>query len=151
MERDVFVESVAGSRFRQQITADEAIFFSDEPTDVGGGGGAPTPYDLLLGALGACTSMTLRMYSDRKGWPLDAVRVRLRHQRIHASDCDDCDNVENDAMIDVLERHIELRGDLDDAQREKLLEIANKCPVHRTLTNHIRIRTDLVAFGPVAE
>jgi putative redox protein len=116
---------------------------ADEPNAEGGTDQGPTPYGYLLAGLGACTSMTLRMYADRKQWPLLGVRVRLQHHRIHASDCEDCETKEG--MVDVIDRAIELEGPLDDEQRQKLLEIANKCPVHRTLTGTIRIKTSLVS------
>jgi putative redox protein len=106
---------------------------ADEPSGVGGTDAGPTPYDYLLGALGSCTAMTLRMYADRKEWPLDSVTVRLSHGKIYADDCANCET--ETGKIDRIEREIELEGDLDDAQREKLLEIADKCPVHRTLTS----------------
>ncbi|MBW2376878.1 MAG: OsmC family protein [Deltaproteobacteria bacterium] len=115
---------------------------ADEPLDKGGTNLAPNPYELLLAALGACTSMTLKLYAGRKQWPLDAVRVTLRHDRVHAKDCEDCDK--DTGMIDVIEKELELEGDLSDEQRERLLDIAARCPVHRTLLNEIKIRSELV-------
>ena len=114
---------------------------ADEPEEYGGSNLGPTPYDLLLMALGACTSMTLRMYANRKKLPLEDVEVRLLHERVHAEDCVDC---EHEPKIERITRHLRLSGDLDAAQRQKLLEIADKCPVHRTLENDPRIVTDLV-------
>jgi putative redox protein len=114
---------------------------ADEPTAVGGTGTGPGPYDLLLAALGSCTSMTVGLYARGKQWPLEAVRVRLRHSKIHAADCQDCET--KVGMIDQIERDIELVGSLDGEQRARLLDIANKCPVHRTLTSEIAIRTRL--------
>jgi putative redox protein len=125
----------------QDIAAGSHRLVADEPTAVGGTDMGPGPYDLLLGALGSCTSMTVSMYARRKQWPLDAVRVRLRHSKVHAVDCEACDT--EVARIDVIERDIELVGSLDDEQRARLLDIANTCPVHRTLTSHIEIRTTL--------
>lgn len=131
--------------FAQDIEAGHHRLVADEPTAAGGTDTGPNPYDLLLAALGACTSMTLSMYARRKQWPLDAVTVRLRHARIHAADCESCET--QDGMVDRIEREIELHGALDDVQRARLIEIANKCPVHKTLTAEIDIRTRLVALG----
>ncbi len=114
---------------------------ADEPEDVGGTDLGPSPYGYLLAALGACSSMTLRMYADRKKWPLDAVTVRLTHKKIHAKDCDACESEKG--MIDRIEREIDVSGPLDEAQRNRLLEIADRCPVHRTLTGEIVIRSSL--------
>jgi putative redox protein len=116
---------------------------ADEPTAAGGTETGPNPYDYLLTALGACTAMTLRMYADRKGWPLQGVVVHLRHSRVHAEDCADCET--KSGKIDVIERRIELQGTLDAAQREGLMRIADRCPVHRTLSSEIKIRTQAAA------
>ena len=126
---------------RQQIDAGPHTFFADEPADAGGDDSGPDPYELLLAALGACTSMTLLLYARRKQWPLEGAEVRLSHRRDYARDCADCD--EKPAQIDLIERHITLRGPLDEAQRTRLLEIARKCPVHRTLTGTIRVNDRL--------
>jgi uncharacterized OsmC-like protein len=126
----------------QEIVVDQHRLLSDESKSVGGTDIGPGPYDLLLAALGSCTSMTLGLYARRKQWPLESVRVRLRHSRIYAADCADCETKEG--MLDRIERDIELVGTLDDEQRARLLEIANKCPVHRTLTSEILIPTRLV-------
>jgi putative redox protein len=112
---------------------------ADEPVAAGGTASGPTPYDYLLTALGACTSITLRMYADRKGWPLEGVVVQLRHRRVHAEDCADCET--KTGKVDVIERRIELQGPLDSAQRDDLMRIADRCPVHRTLSSEIKIRT----------
>ena len=112
---------------------------ADEPLKFGGSNLGPTPYDLLLMALGSCTSMTLRMYAKRKKLPLEDVNIRLRHERVHATDCIDCNK-----KIERITRDIELIGDLDKAQRKHLLEIADRCPVHRTLESDLEILSELV-------
>jgi len=127
--------------FRTEITAGRHRFVADEPEDVGGDDAGPTPYDLLLSALGTCTGMTLRMYADRKEWPLEEAVVRLSHEKIHAEDCEHCDTTEG--KVDHIEREIEIVGDLTPEQRERLLEIANKCPVHRTLHSEIDVASSL--------
>lgn len=125
--------------YGQRIVAGRHHLVSDEPESLGGDDTGATPYDLFLAALGSCTSITLRMYADRKQWPLEGVRVSLSHEKIHAKDCGDC---ETDAgKIDRITRHIELLGPLDDAQRDKLTYIADRCPVHRTLTSENSIVT----------
>jgi len=144
----VIVEG-AGNAYRQDVTAGRHRLATDEPVTVGGTDAGPTSYDLLLAALGSCTSMTLGMYARRKGWPLEDVRVRLRHSRIHASDCEHCET-DPKAMIDRIDCEIELSGPLDAAQRARLLEIADRCPVHRTLVAEVDIRTRL-AEGPGTE
>lgn len=130
------------SGFAQQIVARRHRFTADEPADVPGGTDTgPTPYDLVLAGLGACTSMTLRLYAERKKWPLDGVRVRLRHSRVYADDCAECKDPGK--KLGLIERDVEMIGDLDDEQRARLLEIADKCPVHKTLTEPLRITTRL--------
>lgn len=140
-EGEVVVEESGTGEFAQRIFAGRHALVADEPIGIGDDTG-PSPYDLLLAGLGACTSMTLRMYARRKNFPLDHVRVRLRHERTHSDDC--ADPATAPCRIEVIDRTIELRGDLDDAQRAKLAEIADKCPVHRTLEAHVRVRTTLV-------
>jgi len=131
----VVVRSTEG--YANVATAGEHQLAADEPTSVGGTDTGMSPYELLLSALGACTSMTLRMYADRKGWPLTGVDVRLEHSRVHAQDCEDCES--KTGKLDKIRRVISLRGELSTEQRERLLEIANKCPVHRTLRSEIWI------------
>jgi putative redox protein len=132
-------ESGSGT-YTQEITAGHHRLVADEPRPVGDDAG-PTPYDLLLAALGACTSMTVRMYADRKGWPLEKIRVTLRHSRIHAKDCADCETTKG--FIDQIDRDIEFTGDLDDTQLQRLLDIAERCPVHQTLTSEVHVTTSL--------
>jgi putative redox protein len=128
--------------FAQEVLAGRHRFFADEPETVPGGTATgPTPYDLLLAGLGACTSMTIGMYARRKGWPLEGVQIRLRHSRVHAADCAHC--TDKDAKISRIEREIELAGPLDEEQRARLLEIAERCPVHRTLAGEIDIQSRL--------
>jgi len=135
----VVVRETGQGRFQQAITVGSHRFLADEPVAVGGLDSGPGPYDLLLAGLGACTAMTLRLYAERKALPLERVTVELSHSRIHAADCEDCETKEG--MLDRIERAITLRGELDAEQRRRLLEIADKCPVHRTLTSEVSIRT----------
>jgi len=132
---EVTVHSVG--KLRQQINVGAHTLYADEPIAVGGGDAGPNPYELLLAALGACTSMTLLMYARRKLWPLEDVAVKLSHRRDYARDCEDCDR--KPVQIDVIERRITLIGPLDAEQRARLLEIAEKCPVHRTLTGRVSV------------
>ncbi|KHO27076.1 osmotically inducible protein C [Mycolicibacterium setense] len=138
----VTVAETGAGTYTQQITAGRHQLVADEPVPVGDDAG-PNPYDLVLAGLGACTSMTVRMYANRKGWPLQQVRVMLRHSRIHAKDCADCETTKG--MIDHIDRDIELIGDLDDTQRERLMGIAERCPVHQTLTSSVHITTTEVS------
>jgi uncharacterized OsmC-like protein/alpha-beta hydrolase superfamily lysophospholipase len=139
----VTVRETRQGHLQQEIEAGAHRFLADEPVAVGGGDSGPNPYDLLLAALGACTAMTLRLYAERKALPLDRVTVKLRHGRIHAADCETCESKEG--MIDRIERGIVLAGALDGTQRARLMEIADKCPVHRTLTSEVDIRTTELA------
>ncbi len=133
--------SGGGTGFRQRIRAGEHELVADEPVSVGGGDAGPNPYDYLLAAVGTCTNMTLRMYADRKGWPLEGVDTRLRHAKIHAKDCEECQT--ESGKIDLIEKEIEIRGPLSEEQRARLLEIAGRCPVHRTLTSETVIKSRL--------
>ena len=136
----VIVRGAAGG-FVQEIEAGRHRLVADEPEAAGGTDTGPSPYELLLAALGSCTSMTVAMYARRKQWPLERVVVRLQHARIHAEDCAECETKEG--RLDRIEREISLSGPLTAEQRDRLLEIANRCPVHRTLTSEIDIRTRL--------
>ena len=131
----------AATGFAQEITAGPHQFVSDEPTAVGGTDGGPTPYDLLLAALGSCTSMTIAMYARRKHWALERVTVRLRHSRVHAEDCAACET--RVATLTLIDQDIEVEGVLDEEQRARLLAIANRCPVHLTLTTQMHLTTKL--------
>jgi len=135
----VVVTDAGNGRYAQHVATPTHDFLADEPVSAGGDDAGPTPYDLLLSALGTCTSMTLRMYADRKGIPLARTVVKLRHDRIHARDCERCET--ETGMLSRITREISLEGDLTAEQRARLLEIADKCPVHRTLSNEIAIET----------
>jgi uncharacterized OsmC-like protein/fermentation-respiration switch protein FrsA (DUF1100 family) len=135
----VTVRETGQGRLQQEITTGAHRFLADEPVAAGGADSGPNPYDLLLAALGACTAMTLRLYAERKALPLDRVTVKLRHAKIHAADCAACETKEG--KIDHIERGIVLEGALDADTRARLLEIADKCPVHRTLTSEVDIAT----------
>jgi putative redox protein len=135
----VTVTETRQGKFQQLIQAGTHRLLADEPPSVGGLDTGLSPYDLLLAALGACTAMTVRLYADRKDLPLDRVRVHLTHEKIHAADCEHCETREG--KIDRIDRAITFEGKLDEAQRQRLLEIADKCPVHRTLMSEIEIRT----------
>jgi putative redox protein len=140
-ESTVVVTEDGSGGYTQHIVAGRHSFLADEPLPIGRDNG-PTPYDLLLAGLGACTSMTVRMYADRKGWPLERIRVTLRHSRIHAKDCANCEST--NSFIDHIDKDIELSGNLDDAQRQRLLQIARQCPVHRTLMSEVDTTTSLL-------
>ena len=135
----VLVRETYSGKFQQEIMSGPYHFLADEPVKVGGLDSGPGPYDLLLAGLGACTSMTLRLYADLKKLPLERVAVRLSHNKIHAADCEHCETKEG--MVDRIDRTITLESALDAEQRKRLMEIADKCPVHRTLKSEIEIRT----------
>ncbi len=138
-EGQVVVEEQSGGRFLQAVRVGSHVLSADEPRAAGGNDEGPSPYDFLLIALGACTSMTLRMYADHKGLPLEHVAVTLDHEKIHARDCEDCEK--SSSKIDRIRRRLRISGELSDAQRTRLVEIADRCPVHRTLEGDIRIET----------
>jgi uncharacterized OsmC-like protein len=134
---DVVVRGDARS-FRQEVVAGQHNLVADEPVGAGGGDVGPDPYDYLLTSLGACTSMTVGLYARRKEFPLENITVSLRHSRIYANDCEECET--KDGMLDRIDVEVELTGSLSAEQHAKLMEIAEKCPVHRTLTSEINIR-----------
>ena len=136
--RNVVVRA-RNSKFQQTVTIGPHRMLADEPVAAGGQDSGPGPYDFVLAGLGACTSMTMRMYADRKSLPLERVTVTLRHRKIHAQDCAECETREG--MLDQIDRVISIEGALDADQRQRLMEIADKCPVHRTLTSEVRIVT----------
>ncbi|MGQ0683027.1 bifunctional alpha/beta hydrolase/OsmC family protein [Bradyrhizobium sp.] len=135
----VIVQETRLGKFQQSVTVGPHKMLADEPVSVGGQNTGPGPYDFLLAGLGACTSMTMRMYADRKSLPLERITVTLKHGKIHAKDCEDCETREG--MLDQIEREISIEGTLDAEQRQRLMEIADKCPVHRTLHSEMRIVT----------
>ena len=134
---DVVVRGSA-SGFLQEVVSGKHHLRADEPASSGGSDAGPGPYDYLLIALGVCTSMTVGLYARRKQWPLENITVSLRHSRIHAKDCEECETKEG--MLDRIEVEVDLTGSLTPEQHAKLMEIAAKCPVHRTLTSEINIR-----------
>ena len=135
----------AASGYAQRVTVGRHELKADEPIDAGGTDTGPSPYDLLAAALGTCTSMTIGYFARKREWPLESVTVQVRHSKVHAADCASCETKEG--RIDRLERMIALIGPLNDEQRQELLRIAERCPVHRTLTSKIDIRTSLVNPG----
>lgn len=141
----VIVEDSDVGPFAEAVHAGAHTMLADEPVANGGNDTEPDPYSYLVTALGACTAMTLRLYARQKKWPLQKVKVQLKHDKIYAKDCADCETKEG--KIDRIERLIELEGPLDDIQRQRLLQIADQCPVHRTLTGEIRISTRLSGAG----
>jgi uncharacterized OsmC-like protein/fermentation-respiration switch protein FrsA (DUF1100 family) len=136
---NVVVRETRNSKFQQTVSVGRHRLLADEPAAAGGEDTGPGPYDFVLAGLGACTSMTMRMYADRKSLPLERVTVTLKHSKIHAEDCAECETKEG--MLDQIDRVIAMEGALDTEQRKKLMEIADKCPVHRTLTSEIHIVT----------
>jgi len=125
--------------FRTEIEVGGHHLVVDEPVAVGGADAGPSPYEMLLAALGACTSMTLRLYADKRKWPLERVRVSLQHRKVHAQDCADCDH--KPAKMDLVDRVVFLEGALSDEQRTKLMEIADRCPVHQTMQSKMQVNT----------
>ncbi len=128
-------------RHAQTIRAGPHVIVADEPESMGGKDTGPAPYDLFLSGLGACTSMTIRMYADRKGWPLEGVKVRLKHSKVPAEECAACEATTG--FVSRIEREIELTGGLDEEQRARLLDIADRCPVHRTVVEEKEMVTTL--------
>ena len=137
----IIVRDAGSGTFQTEVVAGAHKFLADEPGTLGGTNTGPSPYDLLLGALGACTVMTLRVYAARKEWPLEHVSISLRHSKIYAADCAECET--RTGKVDRIEREIKLEGDLDGEQRARLLQIADMCPVHRTLHSEIQVVTSL--------
>jgi uncharacterized OsmC-like protein len=135
---NVPIES-ASPEFLENISVGQHRIRADEPTSAGGRDAAPTPYELLLAALGACKAITVRMYAKRKGWPLQGVQLKLSHAKVHAEDCTNCDS--GGSLIDQIDVEIKLQGELSAEQRRILLAIAEKCSVQRTLTSQVQIRT----------
>ncbi|MEQ9104230.1 MAG: alpha/beta fold hydrolase [Rhodothermales bacterium] len=136
--------SLDRSHYRTEIVASGHVLVADEPESLGGTNEGPSPYDLVSAGLAACTAITLRMYADRKEWPMEQVQVEVVHEKMHAEDCD-CGRDASMGRIDVMDRKIHLHGDLSDEQRQRLLEIANKCPVHRSLDEgKVAVRSRLV-------
>ena len=126
------------ANLQNEVRYGDHTFITDEPSEAGGEDAGPNPYTLLLGALGSCISMTTMLYARRKGWPLERVTVRLRQQRIHAKDCEECERSQ-DGFVHRIERAVSFEGNLSDEQRARLQEISHKCPVHKTLTSEIVI------------
>jgi len=139
------VREAGMGRFAQDVFTGSHRLRVDEPRAMGGDDTGPSPYGLLSAALGACAAMTLRLYAQRHGWPLERVLVRLHHERVHARDCANCEGQES--WMDRIEREVVLDGPLDARQRERLLEIADRCPVHRTLSSQVDVRTRLGAWA----
>jgi uncharacterized OsmC-like protein len=131
-----------GSALRSEVTANGYRLVADEPIGMGGTNSGPTPYDYLLAALGACTAMTVRTYADHKKWPLESVTIRLQHQKVYRRDCEECET--KDRRIDRIGLELELSGALEVSQRRRLLEIAERCPVHRTLESKVLVEAGLV-------
>src|SRR5438270_10743276 len=137
---EVIARSESGMSPQAQMGAHQLTV--DEPVSAGGQDSGPCPYDLLLAALGACTALTVRLYAQRKAWPLESVEVRLSHERIHAEDCAECEKREG--MLDRINKDLVLNGALDAEQRERLAEIAERCPVQRTLTREVIVNQRII-------
>ena len=137
---DVVVRSQAGLTQRIDVRGHQLT--ADEPKDQGGNDAGPNPYELLLSALGSCTAITVRMYAQRKGWPLESIEVALQHERIHAEDCAECDT--NQGFLDRITKLITLRGPLDAEQRQRLMDVSERCPVQKTLQHEIHIESRFI-------
>lgn len=140
MSKDGVIVSIAEG-FTAHVNTGDHQFFSDEPVSLGGSNKGPNPYDYLLAALGSCTAITLRMYANNKKWPLERAEVTLKHSRSYADDCMNCG--QNSAFLDIIDTSIKLYGPLSEEQVERLRSVATKCPVHKTLSNSISIRTEV--------
>ena len=140
----VIVQETGSGKYTNKIeTSSGHSLMSDEPKDVGGDNKGPSPYGYLLAALGSCKSMTMRMYAERKGFKLDHVEVRLSHSKIHAEDCEKCETKKG--LVDHIQTDITIKGDLTEEERQRIFDIAEKCPVHRTITNEIIIDSSLIS------
>lgn len=140
---EVTVGSLTETKLAQGIRFGATTVVADEPAGEGGEDRGPNPYQLLLGALGACTAMTLQLYARRKGWPLERVEVKLSHDRIHAEDCEECETREG--FLEEIRKEIRVSGPLDGEQRDRLLQIARRCPVNLTLQREVRMVDSLAA------
>jgi putative redox protein len=138
LENEVAARTLAGG-FRTELNVAGHPLVADEPASVGGTAEGPTPYDLLSAALASCTTMTLMMYAKHKGIELEAVTVRVRHEKVHAKDCEDCETAAG--RIDEFVRELVIEGEISEQQRQRMLEIADRCPVHRSLHSEVKIRT----------
>lgn len=136
-----FAVAITKDSYTTQVSTPDHMGLTDEPVELGGQNKGPSPYELLMGALASCTSITLRMYINRKGWDVQRIRVRVNYSRDYKKDCESCSSANR--KIDVFERIIDLEGDLDEVKRARILEIANKCPVHVTLEQNAQINTKL--------
>jgi len=134
-----FAVAITKDTYTTQVSTPNHIGLTDEPIELGGQNKGPSPYDLLIGALASCTTITLRMYINRKGWDVQQIRVRVNYSRDYRKDCESCSSAQK--KIDVFERIIHIEGNIDEKKQERILQIANKCPVHLTLENNARIKT----------
>lgn len=132
--------------FAVELRAGDHVWYADEPTDLGGTDTGPNPYELLLSAVGACTAITVSMYCQRKGWNLHSVSARYELDKVHAKDCEDCDD-DAKGKIDRVRSEIFIEGDFDDEQRARLAEVAQRCPVHKTIDNGVTFTTETVFVG----
>jgi putative redox protein len=145
MNRSLSIQTTS-TRYVEEILIGKHKLLADEPVDAGGTDAGPGPYEYLLTALGACTGITLRMFADRRRWPLEAVRIVLSHFKVHAEDCVACEH--EPRLMDRIEVEIDLKGELSADQRQRLLQVAGKCPVHNTLAPAIDIQTRLAVASP---